>query len=148
MREALLGLVLIACGRVHFDSVCTESCETCPGGCCEQTANAETLNTIACGAGCDCALSCGALFGCDPRCASGSTCSVDCRGADGAQTACEDGASCDVDCRDSESLCTVSCAGTAACLVRCSPDAPGCLLQGCTAMSCADDISVCNRPCP
>lgn len=130
---------------------CSNDCTSCgAGGCCTQ--DCPSGNCPTCRAGCTCDLSCQEDRPCDAICASGSVCKVDGmnNGTDGAYTIhCETGSQCEVTCVGDEGSCTVTCTGTASCLVIDAMQAASSTLT-CPggAMSCPNNVKVCNRACP
>lgn len=117
-------------------SACNESCEgaacsfQCPiDSCsCDFNCNDQSCDT-SCGPNVNCNIDCSGPGNCNATCESASICAVDCTGAD----------KCDkIRCR-SESECLIQCIGAETCgFFECS--------GGVT--NCADNIIVCNRPCP
>lgn len=132
-------------------SMCGPSCSSCGvGACCVQDCPSGACP--ACAAGCDCDLSCRQARPCDATCTPGSQCYVD--GSDDEtdgdyKITCQTGSSCAVNCVGDEGSCTVTCEGTAQCLVIDAMQAATSTLACASGViACSNNIKVCNRPCP
>lgn len=72
-----------------------------------------------------------------------------CQGAGDCRTVCDGDSICDIDCFQADACHANQCTGGAACLLDCT-GARNCRFAVCegTQTVCADDVVVCNRPCP
>lgn len=136
-------------GRCVFDcagaSLCEATCATgtaCAVGC-GDTERCE----MACKVDAQCWFGCEDSGRCSAWCTTGARCLVDCTGADSCALMCLDGSSCEVDCSGDVDCSGYSCSVQASCLLYCGDHGCDMDCQGVGA-SCADDIQVCNRPCP
>lgn len=96
-----------------------------------------------------CQLDCGTSGRCDAQCrGEGSRCDIECADTDRCEATCSEGSTCTIACTDG-APCKVECRDHATCLLECG-DASTCELERCDdgAVSCPDNIIVCNRACP
>jgi hypothetical protein len=121
--HAALGVKLAGCGVLGS---CTPSCES--GSCRVPCANSQFCWTT-CHEDTTCAIDCSNGGICDMNCREGASCEVDCRGTtDCDYLECEEGASCVLHCANNPLGCSLRCHGV--------------------AMSCANNVYVCDAPCP
>jgi cysteine-rich repeat protein len=129
-----------ACHGCRINECCGEDCGTGGGDC-----------NLKCPGGCDCNLNCSGSSNCKPECKGGGSCIFDCAGASNCAPDCKGmGTACEISCGGGASNCNeVLCGGGAACVLFCLGTA-NCGFRDCPggAMSCGDDVHVCNRDCP
>jgi hypothetical protein len=126
---------------------------------------------VACSEGASCTVDCAGTDECAVECTGGSTCDVDCYGGEDCEVVCSAGSACNIACGGSStscdsvdcqagSTCTVECKESndcdfiycrpgAACLLTCS-DQQDCEFEYCAggAVTCANGVLACGRPCP
>jgi hypothetical protein len=96
-----------------------------------------------------CDVRCAGALLCDTHVAEDAYAAIDCNDAQLCNLHCNAGATCDVDCRGANDCDNLECQDGASCTLRCGNNLLGCSLdcQG-VAMNCANDVQVCDAPCP
>lgn len=131
-----------------YDSgVPSRSCgSVCQPNCYEVCSGADTC-THFCPTGCpDCNFDCSSAGACNATCDVNSVCTTNSRGTGKTTTICKSGSACELNC-SMLGDCIMNCTSTSACLLRCSNTA-SCNMTGCSPLTCANGVIVCNRPCP
>jgi hypothetical protein len=106
---------------------------------------------VECGSDASCDVDCYGGEECDIVCTAGSDCNVACGGSNKScdSVDCKAGSTCTIECTDSSDCDFTSCRQGAACLLACT-DPEDCEFEYCAggAMSCANGVLACGRPCP
>ncbi len=149
------GNCTAACGQ---NGACNETCQqddcswTCDASACDCSVDcneAATSCELTC-AGNSCGFQCDGAGACTTNCQSGD-CDIDCQASTSCDVSCEMSSSCDINC-DGATMCSnVVCRSGSDCLLNCGTSAD-CGFSTCQggggAQSCANNVVVCNRPCP
>jgi hypothetical protein len=161
---AALGEVDCFKGK-HCGVECTDqaSCEVectsgknCAVGCregasCEVDCTGGDECAVDCASDASCDVDCYGGEDCDVVCRAGATCHVACGGSDDScdSVDCKAGSTCTVECTNSSDCDFTYCRQGAACLLTCT-DPEDCEFEYCAsgAVSCADHVIACGRPCP
>jgi len=114
----------------------------------EKRCAADETCSPSCSSG-SCQVSCADSYWCWTTCESNTVCTIDCSNGGICDMDCRAGASCEVDCRDTRDCDHLKCEAGASCVLHCGNNLLGCSLS-CSgvAMTCADNVHVCDAPCP
>ncbi|MEM9488347.1 MAG: hypothetical protein AAGC55_04325 [Myxococcota bacterium] len=127
------------------------SCTGCLVGQCSESCDTQEECSLRCSGVCTCNLSCTSAKTCDFLCRAGQTCDLSCAASQDCNATCQTAADCTINCTNVERCDDIRCIVGSSCLLDCS-SSKICDFKQCSGgsgvMSCANNIIVCNRPCP
>jgi hypothetical protein len=128
---------------------CAVACSE--GASCQVDCNGTDECAVDCGSGASCDVDCYGGEDCEAVCRAGSTCNIACGGSNTScdSVDCKAGSTCTIECTDSSDCDFTYCRQGAACLLSCT-DPQDCEFEHCAggALSCANGVIACGRPCP